>query len=104
MSDDEPRNTPPPKLLTQSARSRPNEISNTASILLRRFYLSNSILSFDPLKMLVAAIFLASKVEDRKISSKQLSEHVASLNKEVSVDDIISHELLLMEVRKISTR
>ena len=54
--------------------------------------------------MLVAAIFLASKVEDRKISSKQLSEHVASLNKEVSVDDIISHELLLMEVRKISTR
>ncbi|GMH70564.1 hypothetical protein TrLO_g7614 [Triparma laevis f. longispina] len=77
--------------------SRPDEISNTANILLRRFYLSNSILSFDPLKILVAAIFLASKVEDRKISSRVLSEHVASLNKEVSVEEIISHELVLME-------
>lgn len=48
---------------------------------------------------MVAAIFLASKVEDRKISSRVLSEHVASLNKEVSVEEIISHELVLMEVR-----
>eukprot|EP01083_Nonionella_stella_P208001 755134_1 len=40
------------------------KVASTASVLLRRFFLSNSIVLFDPKAIMVAAAFLASKVED----------------------------------------
>jgi hypothetical protein len=39
----------------------------TAIVLLRRFYLSNSVLDFKPRKMAVAAAFLAAKIEEQKV-------------------------------------
>jgi hypothetical protein len=39
----------------------------TAVMLFRRFYLSNSVLDFNPRRMAVAAAFLASKVEDQRV-------------------------------------
>jgi len=44
-------------------RRRPDKVACTAHQFLRRFYLSNSVVHFDPLKIMVASIFLASKVE-----------------------------------------
>ena len=40
------------------------KVSATAALLFRRFYLSNSVMLFDPKAIMVAAAFLASKVED----------------------------------------
>ena len=43
---------------------RDAKVSATASLLFRRFYLSNSVMMHDPKTMLAAAAFLAAKVED----------------------------------------
>jgi cyclin H len=40
------------------------KVSATAALLYRRFYLSNSVMLYDPKAMMVASAFLASKVED----------------------------------------
>ena len=40
------------------------KVSATAALLFRRFYLSNSVMLFDPKAIMVASAFLASKVED----------------------------------------
>ncbi len=39
------------------------KVASTAAVLLRRFYLSNSIVLFDPKAIMVACAFLASKIE-----------------------------------------
>jgi len=54
---------------------RESKIPATAATLLRRFYLSNSVMIHDPKTIMVSAAFLASKVEDamtdvRKKTSK----------------------------------
>ncbi|GMI24356.1 hypothetical protein TrRE_jg5865, partial [Triparma retinervis] len=77
-------------------RRRPDKVADTAHQFLRRFYLSNSVVHFDPLKMMVASVFLASKVEDLTISATSLSEGTKEKKKEVSVEDIVKHELLLL--------
>ncbi|EJK51956.1 hypothetical protein THAOC_28823 [Thalassiosira oceanica] len=51
---------------------RDAKVSATACLLFRRFYLSNSVMMFDPKSMLAAAAFLASKFEDCTISVKYL--------------------------------
>ena len=75
---------------------RPERVSATANTMLRRFYLSNSVLDYDPLKIMVASIFLASKAEDLVINSAALSAATKAKNKEVTAEDIASHELLLL--------
>ena len=40
------------------------KVSATAALLYRRFYLSNSVMLYDPKAIMVASAFLASKVED----------------------------------------
>jgi cyclin H len=40
------------------------KVAATASLLFRRFYLSNSVMLHDPKAVMVAAAFLGSKVED----------------------------------------
>eukprot|EP00520_Triparma_pacifica_P018690 CAMPEP_0118632762 /NCGR_PEP_ID=MMETSP0785-20121206/624_1 /TAXON_ID=91992 /ORGANISM="Bolidomonas pacifica, Strain CCMP 1866" /LENGTH=339 /DNA_ID=CAMNT_0006523567 /DNA_START=74 /DNA_END=1090 /DNA_ORIENTATION=- len=77
-------------------RRRPEKVADTAHQFLKRFYLSNSVVHFNPLKIMVASVFLASKVEDLTISATSLSEGTKEKNKEVSVEDIVKHELLLL--------
>jgi len=43
---------------------RESKVPATAATLLRRFYLSNSVMIHDPKTIMVSAAFLASKVED----------------------------------------
>ena len=43
---------------------RESKVPATAATLLRRFYLSNSVMMHDPKAIMVSAAFLASKVED----------------------------------------
>lgn len=43
---------------------RESKVPGTAAALLRRFYLSNSVMIHDPKTIMVSAAFLASKVED----------------------------------------
>jgi hypothetical protein len=43
---------------------REPKVTATAATLLRRFYLSNSVMMHDPKTIMVSAAFLASKVED----------------------------------------
>lgn len=52
---------------------RNSSVLATAITLLRRFYLSNSVMEFDPWTMAVASAFLAAKLEDARVevSSQQ---------------------------------
>lgn len=51
---------------------RSSTVLATAIIFFRRFYLSNSVLDFQPRKIAIAAAFLASKVEEQRV---QVSVH-----------------------------
>ena len=84
-----------PKVKDSKLR-RPDRVSAAANCFLRRFYLSNSVVDYDPLKIMVASIFLAGKAEDLMISSVALSKATKEMNKEVAVEDIVGHEVLLL--------
>jgi len=43
------------------------KVASTAALLFIRFFLSNSVMMFDPKSIMVAAVFLASKVEDATV-------------------------------------
>ena len=75
---------------------RPDKVSATACLLFRRFYLSNSVMVFDPKAIMVASAFLASKVEDVTADVRYLSEATALMQASVSVDDILKAELHLV--------
>ena len=84
-----------PKVKNPKLR-RQDRVPAAANCFLRRFYLSNSVIDYDPLKVMVASIFLASKAEDLMISSVALSNATKDMNKEVTVEDIVGHEVLLL--------
>jgi cyclin H len=72
---------------------RESKVPATAGMLLRRFYLSNSVMVHDPKTIMVAAAFLASKVEDAMTSVKYLEEGTNSMNAPVSQADILPAEI-----------
>lgn len=55
----------PYALLPELRRSQ--KVLSTAIILFRRFFLSNSVVEFNPRKIATAAAFFAAKVEEEKI-------------------------------------
>lgn len=55
----------PYALLPELRRSQ--KVLSTAVILFRRFFLSNSVVEFNPRKMATAAAFFAAKIEEEKI-------------------------------------
>ena len=75
---------------------RDAKVSATACLLFRRFYLSNSVMMFDPKSMLAAAAFLASKVEDCTISVKYLELGTQEMSAEVKVSEILDAEVKLI--------
>ena len=76
---------------------RDPKVTATAALLYRRFFLSNSVLLFDPKVVMVAAAFLASKVEDATVDIRQLEEGTALMNAPVFTQDIIPTEVALLE-------
>ena len=75
---------------------RESKVTATAALLLRRFYLSNSVMMFDPKTIMVAAAFLASKVEDATTDVRYLEEGTNLMNSPVSQTDIIPSEIHLL--------
>ena len=61
----------PYALLPELRRSQ--KVLSTAIVLFRRFFLSNSVVEFNPRKIATAAAFFAAKVEEEKIEVSQFS-------------------------------
>lgn len=76
---------------------RESKIPATAVMLLRRFFLSNSVMMFDPKIIMVAAAFLASKVEDAMTDVRYLEEGTQQMNAPVTQAEIIPAEINLLE-------
>jgi hypothetical protein len=81
----------------QNRMRRPEEVQCTANIFLRRFFVSNSVVNFDPCRVMLACVFLASKIEDAVLDSRNLSAASEALGKEVPAKDIVEHEPLVLQ-------
>ena len=68
----------------------------TANVFLRRFFLSNSLIYYDPACIMTACIFLASKVEDSTIDARNLSSATESRGKRQEVDAIVAAEVAVL--------
>eukprot|EP00980_Cylindrotheca_fusiformis_P008794 scaffold1869_cov122-Cylindrotheca_fusiformis.AAC.56 len=75
---------------------RESKVPATAVMLLRRFFLSNSVMMFDPKTIMVAAAFLASKVEDAMTDVRYLEEGTQKMNAPVTQAEIIPAEISLL--------
>jgi cyclin H len=73
-----------------------SKVLATAAALYRRFFLSNSVMLFDPKVVMVAAAFLGSKVEDAMVHVRYLEEGTAAMNAAVSTQDIVTAEVALL--------
>ena len=75
---------------------RESKVTATAALLLRRFFLSNSVMIHDPKVIMVAAAFLASKVEDATTDVRYLEEGTNQMNAPVTQAEIIPAEIHLL--------
>mmetsp|Transcript_44 Transcript_44/g.98 ORF Transcript_44/g.98 Transcript_44/m.98 type:complete len:356 (+) Transcript_44:3-1070(+) len=73
------------------------KVTATSALLFRRFFLSNSVMVHDPKAMMVAAAFLASKVEDAMTEVRHLEEGTKLMNSPVSQSEILQCEFALLE-------
>ncbi|KAL7492851.1 hypothetical protein ACHAWX_000275 [Stephanocyclus meneghinianus] len=76
---------------------RAPKVAATACLLFKRFYLSNSVMMFDPKCMSVAAAFLASKVEDCMLDVRYLELATKEMNAPVGMDEILQAEVQLLK-------
>ncbi|EED94131.1 predicted protein [Thalassiosira pseudonana CCMP1335] len=76
---------------------RDAKVAATASLLFRRFYLSNSVMIHDPKCMLVAAAFLATKVEDCMIDVRYLELGTKEMQAPVTQNEILEAEIQLLK-------
>ena len=75
---------------------RAPKVVATAAMLYQRFFVSNSVLLFDPKVLLVAAVFLATKTEDVMASTKDLELASESMQAPVKTADIVAAEVHLI--------
>lgn len=75
---------------------REPKVPATAATLLRRFYLSNSVMIHDPKAIMVSAAFLASKVEDAMTDVRYLEEGTNLMNAPVTLSEILPAEIRLL--------
>lgn len=71
------------------------KIPSTAALLLRRFYLSNSVMIYDPKVFMVSCAFLASKIEDSTVDIRYLEEGTKMMKAHVTIPEIIKAEIQL---------
>ncbi|CAB9529969.1 Cyclin [Seminavis robusta] len=76
---------------------RPHKFPATAAALFRRFYLSNSVMIHDPKAVMVAAAFLASKVEDGTARVRELEKGTELMQSPVTQAEILPAELFLLD-------
>eukprot|EP00545_Synedropsis_sp_CCMP1620_P011764 CAMPEP_0119031400 /NCGR_PEP_ID=MMETSP1176-20130426/41521_1 /TAXON_ID=265551 /ORGANISM="Synedropsis recta cf, Strain CCMP1620" /LENGTH=372 /DNA_ID=CAMNT_0006987795 /DNA_START=75 /DNA_END=1193 /DNA_ORIENTATION=+ len=68
------------------------KVTATAAALFRRFFLSNSVMLHDPKHILVAAAFMATKVEDCMTQAHHLEEGTKLMNSPVTQAEILKAE------------
>jgi len=89
-----------PRLIGPAAQlsrlRRESKVPATAAMLLRRFFLSNSVMIHDPKVIMVAAAFLAAKVEDAMTDIRYLEEGTNEMNAPVTSSEIIPAEIKLL--------
>jgi cyclin H len=71
------------------------KVASTAALLLRRFYLSNSVMLYDPKVFMVACVFLATKIEDATVNIRYLEEGTKLMKAHVTIPEIIKTEIQL---------
>jgi len=81
--------TPPPG----PGRILFKEIPATAAALFRRFYLSNSVICFDPRAILSGACWLATKTEDNTVSVRAITEVMKGANVPLTDKEVVPAEL-----------
>jgi len=72
------------------------KVSSTAALLFRRFFLSNSVMMYDPKKIMVASAFLSSKVEDAMMDVRYLEDGTKVMQAPVKLQEIIQSEASLL--------
>jgi len=75
---------------------RDSKVLATAAMLYRRFFLSNSVMLHDPKNIMVAAAFLAAKVEDATVDIRHVEKGTAAMNAPVLTPDIVQAEIALV--------
>lgn len=73
------------------------KVASTAAVILKRFYLSNSVLLFDPKVIMVASAFLASKIEDATVDVRYLEDGTRSMQAHVKIKEILEAEVKLIK-------
>lgn len=71
------------------------KVASTAALLMRRFFLSNSVMKYDPKVFMVASAFLATKVEDATVNVRYLEEGTKMMKSHVTIPEIIKAEIHL---------
>eukprot|EP01132_Coremiostelium_polycephalum_P008532 gene8532-10487_t len=77
-----------------SVLSIPDKVSATAIVYLKRFFLTNSVMKYDPKKIMICCLFLACKTEDNHIDIGNYSEIVKCPESEITDLEIIILETL----------
>ncbi|KAI2491078.1 hypothetical protein MHU86_23488 [Fragilaria crotonensis] len=72
------------------------KVTATAALLFRRFFLSNSVMLHDPKHILVAAAFMATKVEDCMTQVHHLEEGTKLMNSPLTQAEILRAEYPLL--------
>jgi cyclin H len=75
---------------------RESKVVATAAMIYRRFYLSNSVLLYDPKIIMVAATFLACKIEDVTCDIRYIEQGTQLLNAPVTIHEIVTGEIILL--------
>ena len=76
---------------------RQPKVAATACLLFKRFYLSNSVMIYDPKCMSVASAFLAAKVEDCMLDVRYLELATKEMNAPVTTEEILKAEVELLK-------
>ena len=75
---------------------RESKVVATAALIYRRFYLSNSVMLYDPKIIMVASTFLACKVEDVTCDIRYIEQGTQLLNAPVAINEIVTGEIILL--------
>jgi cyclin H len=75
---------------------RESKVVATAAILYRRFFLSNSVLLYDPKIIMIASTFLACKVEDVTADIRYIEQGTQLLNAPITIPEIVNGEIILL--------
>ena len=87
----------PKALLAPGLRNCDIKVTATAAMLLRRFYLSNSVMLHDPKTVMIAAGFAACKIEDSVKDIRYFEDGANLLSCPVTQAELLPTELAFME-------